>query len=95
MEQPPSILKSPLPKHFSAQSHLGLCILCLLLHKTCLLQAEIQKLLIQSITWTILAHPYPGFFQIFFYKRMMNEIFSGVEGIPDSYFSLWMTVGRI
>ena len=35
------------------------------------------------------------FFQIFFYKRMMNEIFSGVEGIPDSYFSLWMTVGRI
>ena len=24
MEQPPSILKSPLPKHFSAQSHLGL-----------------------------------------------------------------------
>ena len=26
---------------------------------------------------------------------MMNEIFSGVEGVPDSYFSLWMTVGRI
>ena len=62
MEQPPSILKSPLPKHFSAQSHLGLASCCLLLHKTCLLQAEIQKLLIQSITWTILAHPYPGFF---------------------------------
>jgi hypothetical protein len=35
------------------------------------------------------------FSQIFFYKRMMNEIFSGVEGVPDSYFSLWMTVGRI
>ena len=62
MEQPPSILKSPLPKHFSAQSHLGLAS-CAFYYS--LLQAEIQKLLIQSITWTILAHPYPGFFSDF------------------------------